>query len=146
MAETVRQALEDPISNVLDRDSAVKTADFLLYSSWTTIARRPGSEISWTLNWPYEPSVGDTLGADIPDVFPAQRFALQPGASEMSSPVLISLDSAVSGAGGLWPREGRNGRATSQPGTAAAAQSAEAARVFAGWVLYVWRATTEEKG
>jgi len=44
----------------LDGASAAKTAEFLLYSSLTTIARRPGSDISWTQNWPYEPSVGNT--------------------------------------------------------------------------------------
>jgi nitric oxide reductase subunit B len=43
----------------LDRDSAAKTGDFLIYSSLTTVARRPGSDISWTQNWPYEPSVGN---------------------------------------------------------------------------------------
>jgi nitric oxide reductase subunit B len=38
---------------------AVKTADFILYSALTTVARRPGSAVSWTQNWPYEPLVGN---------------------------------------------------------------------------------------
>lgn len=38
---------------------AVKTADFLIYSSLTTIALRPGQDYTWTNNWPYEPSVGN---------------------------------------------------------------------------------------
>jgi nitric oxide reductase subunit B len=44
----------------LDAQSAVQTADFLIYSSLTTVARRPGTTTSWTQNWPYEPSVGNT--------------------------------------------------------------------------------------
>ena len=34
---------------------AVKTADFLVFSALTTVARRPGTTWSWTENWPYEP-------------------------------------------------------------------------------------------
>jgi nitric oxide reductase subunit B len=37
-----------------------QTADFIIYSALTTVARRPGSTTSWTENWPYEPSVGNT--------------------------------------------------------------------------------------
>lgn len=44
----------------LDQKSAEQTANFLLYSSLTTVARRPGSTASWTQNWPYEPLVGNT--------------------------------------------------------------------------------------
>lgn len=44
----------------LDAATAARTADFLIYSSLTTVARRPGSTASWTQNWPYEPLVGNT--------------------------------------------------------------------------------------
>jgi nitric oxide reductase subunit B len=44
----------------LDPQSAAQTADFLIYSSITTVARRPGGVASWTQNWPYEPLVGNT--------------------------------------------------------------------------------------
>ncbi|WP_246793807.1 nitric-oxide reductase large subunit [Burkholderia perseverans] len=44
----------------LDASSAQQTADFLLYSSLTTVARRPGKDYSWTVNWPPEPLVGNT--------------------------------------------------------------------------------------
>ena len=44
----------------LDADSAAQTADFLIYSSLTTVARRPGTNVSWTQNWPFEPLVGNT--------------------------------------------------------------------------------------
>jgi nitric oxide reductase subunit B len=43
----------------LDHADAVKTADFILYSALTTVARRPGTTVSWTQNWPYEPLVGN---------------------------------------------------------------------------------------
>jgi len=43
----------------LDPASAATTADFLLYSSLTTVARRPGKDYSWTSNWPAEPLVGN---------------------------------------------------------------------------------------
>jgi nitric oxide reductase subunit B len=38
-----------------------QTADFIIYSAITTVARRPAHpSTSWTENWPYEPSVGNT--------------------------------------------------------------------------------------
>ena len=43
----------------LDATSAPQTADFLIYSSLTTVARRPGTHTSWTQNWPFEPLVGN---------------------------------------------------------------------------------------
>src|SRR6185437_15607336 len=39
---------------------ALQTADFLIYSALTPVARRPGASWSWTENWPYEPEVGNT--------------------------------------------------------------------------------------
>jgi nitric oxide reductase subunit B len=44
----------------LDPQLARQTADFLVYSALTTVARRPGVAWSWTENWPYEPLVGNT--------------------------------------------------------------------------------------
>ena len=44
----------------LDPTTAAQTADFLIYSSLTTVARRPGTNVSWTQNWPFEPQVGNT--------------------------------------------------------------------------------------
>ena len=44
----------------LDPATAQQTADFLIYSSLTTVARRPGTNASWTQNWPFEPVVGNT--------------------------------------------------------------------------------------
>ncbi len=48
----------------LDRQQAVATAEFILYSALTTVARRPGSDASWTQNWPYEPLVGNAPTTD----------------------------------------------------------------------------------
>lgn len=47
-------------SRSLNEESALQTADFLIYSSLTTVARRPNSDASWTQNWPFEPLVGNT--------------------------------------------------------------------------------------
>jgi nitric oxide reductase subunit B len=44
----------------LDARAAAQTADFLIYSSLTTVARRPGTNAAWTKNWPFEPLVGNT--------------------------------------------------------------------------------------
>ncbi|MGH7059232.1 MAG: nitric-oxide reductase large subunit, partial [Stellaceae bacterium] len=44
----------------LDQADAAATAEFILYSALTTVARRPRSDASWTQNWPYEPLVGNT--------------------------------------------------------------------------------------
>jgi nitric oxide reductase subunit B len=44
----------------LTGQDAAHTADFLIYSALTTVARRPGRDWSWTENWPYEPLVGNT--------------------------------------------------------------------------------------
>jgi nitric oxide reductase subunit B len=44
----------------LDPQLARQTADFLVFSALTTVARRPGVTWSWTENWPYEPLVGNT--------------------------------------------------------------------------------------
>ncbi|VVC76980.1 Nitric oxide reductase subunit B [Aquicella siphonis] len=43
----------------LNDKSALETADFLIYSSLTTVSNRPGKDFSYTNNWPYEPSVGN---------------------------------------------------------------------------------------
>lgn len=44
----------------LNDKSALQTADFLIYSSLTTIAYRPDAGNSYTNNWPYEPTMGNT--------------------------------------------------------------------------------------
>ncbi len=46
-------------ARALNPASAEQTASFLLYSSLTTVARRPGKNYSWTTNWPAEPLVGN---------------------------------------------------------------------------------------
>ena len=43
----------------LSPEEAAQTADFLLYSGLTTVALRPGTDSSWTINWPHEPIVGN---------------------------------------------------------------------------------------
>ena len=45
-------------SSLTDK-TAAQAADFLIYSSLTTVARRPGKSYSYTNNWPFEPLVGN---------------------------------------------------------------------------------------
>jgi nitric oxide reductase subunit B len=47
-------------AHALDQTETVHTAEFLIYSALTTVARRPDASWSWTENWPYEPEVGNT--------------------------------------------------------------------------------------
>jgi nitric oxide reductase subunit B len=44
----------------LSPTEGLQTANFLIYSALTTVARRPHMKWSWTENWPYEPMVGNT--------------------------------------------------------------------------------------
>ncbi|HEY5107229.1 MAG TPA: cbb3-type cytochrome c oxidase subunit I [Caulobacteraceae bacterium] len=46
-------------ANSLRGRLAFQTADFIVFSAFTTVARRPGTDVSWTQNWPYEPLVGN---------------------------------------------------------------------------------------
>jgi nitric oxide reductase subunit B len=41
-------------------EEAHKFADFIAWASWICLARRPGSDGSYTNNWPYEPALGNT--------------------------------------------------------------------------------------
>lgn len=43
----------------ISSEQAKQAADFIIYSAITTVARRPGTNVSWTQNWPYEPFVGN---------------------------------------------------------------------------------------
>ncbi|RAP36339.1 nitric oxide reductase [Legionella quinlivanii] len=43
----------------LNSQTALQTANFLIYSSLTTVANRPGKNFSYTNNWPYQPEVGN---------------------------------------------------------------------------------------
>jgi nitric oxide reductase subunit B len=46
-------------ATALNPARATQVADFLMYTSWTSVARRPGLDYSYTNNWPYEPIVGN---------------------------------------------------------------------------------------
>ncbi|WP_081412127.1 nitric-oxide reductase large subunit [Alicyclobacillus herbarius] len=44
----------------LNSIQAANVSDFLWYTAWTAVAHRPGLDYSYTNNWPYDPSVGNT--------------------------------------------------------------------------------------
>jgi nitric oxide reductase subunit B len=48
----------------LNAAERLQTADFMIYSALTTVARRPGVSWSWTENWPYQPEVGNVPTAN----------------------------------------------------------------------------------
>ncbi|MCL6547295.1 MAG: cbb3-type cytochrome c oxidase subunit I [Alicyclobacillus sp.] len=66
LRETVRGLLKtDPAEGytaptALNAAKANQVADFLMYTAWTSVARRPGLNYSYTNNWPYDPLVGNT--------------------------------------------------------------------------------------
>lgn len=46
-------------ARALNDVTARQTAEFLIYSAFTTIGHRPGQDVSWTQNWPFEPIAGN---------------------------------------------------------------------------------------
>jgi len=102
----------------LDRDEAGQLADFLMYSSLTTVALRPGKDYSWTINWPAEPLVGNTptpatfqwtwisftlvffmIGAVVA-IF--RLFIEHPAREESHAPVLSSYQAITPSQKSLW--------------------------------------------
>ncbi|HKJ09541.1 MAG TPA: nitric oxide reductase, partial [Gammaproteobacteria bacterium] len=65
-AQTVRELLHNNFAagwtkaDSLNPEKARRLSDFLVYSAFTTIARRPGTDYSYTNNWPYQPTMGNT--------------------------------------------------------------------------------------
>lgn len=47
-------------SSSLNLQTSTYTADFLIYSALVTVINRPNQNYSYTNNWPYDPSVGNT--------------------------------------------------------------------------------------
>ncbi|MDE2306825.1 MAG: hypothetical protein KGJ97_00890, partial [Xanthomonadaceae bacterium] len=102
----------------LNAESAAQTANFLLYSSLTTVARRPGKDYSWTTNWPAEPLVGNSptkatflwTWASFTMVFFAIgavlvifRLWIEPkAASETFEPVLLGFKTPTPSQRALW--------------------------------------------
>ena len=52
-----------PPNTVRSRAEADQLTAFLGWAAWTTVVDRPGSDASYTNNWPYEPSVGNRATA-----------------------------------------------------------------------------------
>lgn len=48
-----------PRGAVTDAERARKLAAFFFWTSWSAVTHRPGSQISYTNNWPHEPLVGN---------------------------------------------------------------------------------------
>lgn len=44
---------------IATKEEAYKLADFIAWTGWISLAQRPGSDGSYTNNWPHEPSLGN---------------------------------------------------------------------------------------
>lgn len=102
----------------LDPQTARQTADFLIYASLTTVARRPGTTVSWTQNWPYEPSVGNVptgatfiwTWASFCFVFLGFGAVLAIYKVYLSDPDTSPMDPVLSGFARLTPSQRRTGK------------------------------------
>ena len=101
----------------LDAQSARQTAEFLIYSSLTTVAYRPGTAVSWTQNWPYEPIAGNTptsatfiwTWASFCFVFLGFGAVLFIYKVFLSDPDVAAMDPVLVGFGTLTPSQRKTG-------------------------------------
>src|SRR6185369_2249836 len=49
-----------PAGALTDPAKARDLAAFFWWTSWAAVTRRPGSDVTYTQNWPHEPLVGNT--------------------------------------------------------------------------------------
>ncbi len=55
----------NPPHYIKDNAELHSLAAFFTWSAWVCVAKRPGSDASWTHNWPYDPEAGNVPGASI---------------------------------------------------------------------------------
>lgn len=102
----------------LDDMETLNTADFLIYSGLTTVARRPDATWSWTENWPYEPEVGNTpttntfiwTWASFCFTFLAFGAVLFIYERYLSDPDQVPMDPLLAGFAPLTPSQRRTGK------------------------------------
>src|SRR5215204_3485694 len=59
-----REAYAIPAGTLTDADAIRKLAAFFFWTSWAASTNRPGSDITYTSNWPHEPLVGNRPTGD----------------------------------------------------------------------------------
>ena len=62
---SLREAYAIPAGSVPDAERRQMLAAFFWWTSWASITERPGSELTYTHNWPPDPLVGNTITAEI---------------------------------------------------------------------------------
>lgn len=48
-----------PLGYISDRQEVSRLSDFFFWGAWVCAVKRPGSEFSYTHNWPYDPEAGN---------------------------------------------------------------------------------------
>ncbi|MEO8063544.1 MAG: nitric-oxide reductase large subunit [Pseudomonadota bacterium] len=56
----LRKAYAMKEGTVIDADKRQALTAFIWWTAWATVTERPGKDITYTNNWPYEPLVGNT--------------------------------------------------------------------------------------
>lgn len=59
-ARVLREQYAFAASDTLSDPDMEALSAFIFWTSWSTVTNRPGNDISYTSNWPYEPLVGNT--------------------------------------------------------------------------------------
>lgn len=61
----LREAYAIPAGSVPDPERRQKLAAFFWWTSWACVTERPGSDLTYTHNWPPDPTVGNRATAEI---------------------------------------------------------------------------------
>jgi nitric oxide reductase subunit B len=59
-AQGLREQYAFPVNATLSSDEAGAVNAFFFWTAWAAVTNRPGQDITYTSNWPYEPLVGNT--------------------------------------------------------------------------------------
>ncbi len=49
-----------PVGYIADRQEVINLSRFFFWGAWVCVTQRPGSEYSYTHNWPFDPGAGNT--------------------------------------------------------------------------------------
>ena len=64
-ARSLREDYAFPVNATLNAEDARVVGAFYFWTSWAAATNRPGQDITYTSNWPYEPLIGNTPTGDV---------------------------------------------------------------------------------